>query len=291
VAQGPKIPHFGPSTYVVGDIHACLKPLQRLLEKIDPEPDEEVVFIGDYIDRGRTPGKSWTTFSPCLSAASSSWESRAHAPRFPGGAERGTVPAERRVGHHAELRRDSDNIPAAHLAFFQKLLPTYETPDYLFVHAGIRPLVPLEQQELKDLIWIRQEFYQFVGKFPKPVVFGHTPSSRSCWPTTESASTPAASTAASSPASSSPSAKSSRFPAGGRSRPLKPAHPPHPEGVRRVPAALEHSGYPAAGWVLAAPFDGLRVSGSRNAWTHLRSVPAPVLADGYPAFRLASGPL
>ncbi len=51
----------------------------------------------------------------------------------------------------------------------------YETPDYLFVHAGIRPLVPVTEQNLQDLIWIRQEFFKFIGKYPKPVVFGHTP--------------------------------------------------------------------------------------------------------------------
>ena len=51
----------------------------------------------------------------------------------------------------------------------------YETPEYLFVHAGVRPMVPLDKQELDDLVWIRQEFFQFVGRFPKPVVFGHTP--------------------------------------------------------------------------------------------------------------------
>ncbi|MGH7360465.1 MAG: metallophosphoesterase family protein, partial [Candidatus Methylomirabilales bacterium] len=38
--------------YVIGDIHGCLTPLQRLLDKVGPGPGDEVVFIGDYIDRG-----------------------------------------------------------------------------------------------------------------------------------------------------------------------------------------------------------------------------------------------
>ncbi|HWT80645.1 MAG TPA: metallophosphoesterase family protein, partial [Candidatus Methylomirabilis sp.] len=42
----------GPVTYVIGDIHGCLLPLQRLLAKISPQPGDEVIFIGDYIDRG-----------------------------------------------------------------------------------------------------------------------------------------------------------------------------------------------------------------------------------------------
>jgi serine/threonine protein phosphatase 1 len=35
--------------------------------------------------------------------------------------------------------------------------------------------VPLERQREEDLVWIRQEFFQFIGRFPKPIVFGHTP--------------------------------------------------------------------------------------------------------------------
>ncbi|HEU5393607.1 MAG TPA: metallophosphoesterase family protein, partial [Candidatus Methylomirabilis sp.] len=38
--------------YVIGDVHGCLTPLQRLLDKIGPGPADELVFIGDYIDRG-----------------------------------------------------------------------------------------------------------------------------------------------------------------------------------------------------------------------------------------------
>ena len=70
---------------------------------------------------------------------------------------------------------DADNIPQSHRAFFARLRPMHDTPDFLFVHAGIRPMIPLSEQSLRDLVWIRQEFFQFVGKFPKPVVFGHTP--------------------------------------------------------------------------------------------------------------------
>jgi hypothetical protein len=42
----------GPVTYVIGDVHGYLAPLDRLLAKIAPRPEDEVVFVGDYIDRG-----------------------------------------------------------------------------------------------------------------------------------------------------------------------------------------------------------------------------------------------
>ncbi len=174
--KGPRVPHFGPSTYVVGDIHACLKPLQRLLGKIDPEPDEEVVFIGDYIDRGPQAREvvDYLLTLPFRSVFLLGNHEQMLLDFLAGQNEElfllnGGAATMRSYGG------DPDNIPAAHLRFFRSLLPTYETPDFLFVHAGVRPLVLLEQQELKDLIWIRQEFYQFVGKFAKPIVFGHTP--------------------------------------------------------------------------------------------------------------------
>jgi serine/threonine protein phosphatase 1 len=70
---------------------------------------------------------------------------------------------------------DFANIPPEHLAFFRNLRMYYETPDYLFVHAGIRPNLPLGAQKPEDLVWIRQEFIRFIGQYPKPVIFGHTP--------------------------------------------------------------------------------------------------------------------
>lgn len=174
--KAPPVPHFGPSTYVVGDIHGCLKPLQRLLGKIDPEPDEEVVFIGDYIDRGPQSRQvvDYLLSLPFRCVFLLGNHEQMLLDFLAGQGEdlfllNGGDSTMRSYGG------DPENIPAAHLRFLQKLLPKYETPDFLFVHAGIRPLVPVERQELKDLLWIRQEFYQFVGKFPKPIVFGHTP--------------------------------------------------------------------------------------------------------------------
>ena len=47
--------------------------------------------------------------------------------------------------------------------------------DYLFVHAGLRPGVPLEKQVEEDLIWIREPFLTSGHDFGQIVVHGHTP--------------------------------------------------------------------------------------------------------------------
>jgi serine/threonine protein phosphatase 1 len=46
---------------------------------------------------------------------------------------------------------------------------------YVFVHAGLRPNVPLARQSRLDMLWIREPFLSFTGELPGVVVHGHTP--------------------------------------------------------------------------------------------------------------------
>jgi len=39
-------------TLAIGDIHGCHAPLTQLWEVIDPQPDDRIIFMGDYVDRG-----------------------------------------------------------------------------------------------------------------------------------------------------------------------------------------------------------------------------------------------
>ncbi len=165
-----------PVTYVIGDIHGCLVPLRRLLEKIHPRLQDQLIFIGDYIERGP---QSKEVVEYLLGLPQHRIFLMGNHEKmlldFLAGEDQEVFLAN---GGQATLRSyggDPDDIPDSHLAFFQTLRRMYETPDYLFVHAGIRPMVGLAQQTLRDVLWIRQEFFQFMGRFPKPVVFGHTP--------------------------------------------------------------------------------------------------------------------
>ena len=69
-------------------------------------------------------------------------------------------------------------VPPDHLEFFRSLLPFYETETHLFVHAGVRPGIPMEIQDPHDMIWIRHEFFLADHGLKKTVVFGHTPFAR-----------------------------------------------------------------------------------------------------------------
>jgi serine/threonine protein phosphatase 1 len=71
-----------------------------------------------------------------------------------------------------------DDLPPGHAAFFQELLHYYETDDFIFVHAGLRPGVSLSEQRFADFLWIRYDFIRSDYNFEKTVIFGHTPLSR-----------------------------------------------------------------------------------------------------------------
>ncbi len=66
-------------------------------------------------------------------------------------------------------------LPSSHMTFYQGLEMFHVEGDYLFVHAGIRPGVPLDEQDEEDLLWIREGFLDSDADFGHMVVHGHTP--------------------------------------------------------------------------------------------------------------------
>ena len=79
----------------------------------------------------------------------------------------------------AELQRDAQaNVSPSEHAFITSLPLTFLHGACLFVHAGIRPGLPLEQQDPEDLIWIRKDFLESTEDHGLLVVHGHTPIER-----------------------------------------------------------------------------------------------------------------
>jgi serine/threonine protein phosphatase 1 len=66
-------------------------------------------------------------------------------------------------------------VPEEHRAFLHSLPILLETPDHIFVHAGLRPGVPLSRQSDVDLVWTRADAATSYAEFGKLVVHGHTP--------------------------------------------------------------------------------------------------------------------
>lgn len=173
--------------FAVGDIHGCLDKLRRLMEKTRPDRrTDTLVFLGDYIDRG--PDSRGVvdfvldlreTHDRVVCLLGNHEEMLLDYLRDPGSRNlyfnNGGRNTLRSYGIDPDGPvRDAD-FPGDHLRFFRTLLLYYETGDYLFVHAGLRPGIPPDRQNRKDLIWIRDEFLFVDGDLEKTVVFGHTP--------------------------------------------------------------------------------------------------------------------
>ena len=66
-------------------------------------------------------------------------------------------------------------LPESHRQFLGDLKSSFTCGDFFFVHAGVRPGIPLAKQREEDLLWIRQEFLLCEEEFSKIIVHGHTP--------------------------------------------------------------------------------------------------------------------
>ena len=65
-------------------------------------------------------------------------------------------------------------MPVADVAFLESFEDMISVGDYLFVHAGIDPRVPIEEQKVHDLRWIREPFLSHAERYGPVVVHGHT---------------------------------------------------------------------------------------------------------------------
>ena len=194
--------------YAVGDIHGQLSELDHILSLIEKDGggDAEIVFLGDYTDRGpdsrgvierliegRDAQSNWT-FIKGNHDRMFEWfmqDPLRHDPylmvelywlhqRLGGdttlasyGVDASGKQREKDV--QAEAR---NAVPQAHLDFLADLQLTHIVGDLMFVHAGIRPGIPLADQTEEDMLWIRQQFHTYTGPHPKLIVHGHTPIDR-----------------------------------------------------------------------------------------------------------------
>jgi serine/threonine protein phosphatase 1 len=66
-------------------------------------------------------------------------------------------------------------MPSEHLRLIESMPLRLVAGDYFFVHAGVRPGIPLDQQAARDLLWIRREFIEAQPEWDKVIVHGHFP--------------------------------------------------------------------------------------------------------------------
>ncbi|WP_221130600.1 metallophosphoesterase family protein [Rhizobium lentis] len=190
-------------TYAIGDIHGrydlLLKAEEAILRDGAQLPGQKlIVTLGDYIDRGPDSAQviaHLMTPTPdgfdriCLAGNHEiamldyidGWLSYDDWMRM-GSAELlksyGLDPEHLPLIFPSGVQLDAflrQSLPHTHIDFMRALPVMLETPNVVFVHAGIDPMLPLAAQTEEDLVLIRHRFLESRIPLPKLVVHGHTP--------------------------------------------------------------------------------------------------------------------
>ena len=197
----PRLPQ-GIRIYAFGDIHGRSDLLQEMFAAIDSDVVQNPVsrpievFLGDYVDRGPDSAgtldlllqRSLYRETVFLKGNHEAFllevlrdSTKLEDWRQFGGLQTlmsyGIQPTlNPSASEQADLIREfSKVLPADHLRFLQNLKPSFVCGDFFFVHAGVRPGIPLKEQQENDLLWIRNEFLDSDENFGKYIVHGHTP--------------------------------------------------------------------------------------------------------------------
>ncbi|MBN9317449.1 MAG: serine/threonine protein phosphatase [Devosia sp.] len=186
--------------YAIGDIHGCLAELavlERMIvaDAIDTDGEKWIVTLGDYIDRGPAAAQVVDHLMArppvgfrriCLAGNHEQMLlDFLEAPRQNvawldnGGLETahsyGLSDLALQKSPTALAAALVGRMPASHREWLANLPSLLAIPGFVFVHAGLRPGVPLDEQTDDDLMWIREPFLDNPAAGDAVVVHGHTP--------------------------------------------------------------------------------------------------------------------
>lgn len=202
-AARPHVP-AGQRVYAIGDIHGRLDLLIPLLAHIRDDiasrstADNHVVLLGDLVDRGpysaetveyaadHLPG--FATFhilmgnheeamlralDPAEDRTENMWL------KFGGYETLASygVPVATLGEQIPPVELLHRYVPERHRQFLEELPDAMRFGDYVFVHAGVRPGVGLDEQNPSDMRWIRNDFLEYRGELGAYIVHGHSISS------------------------------------------------------------------------------------------------------------------
>jgi serine/threonine protein phosphatase 1 len=192
-----------PKLFALGDVHGHWTELAGLIQTLYAQADfqparDTLVQVGDLVDGGPDT-RQVVEWCMAMAARHPHWvflkanhedmmlDALRHGNRTygdfymwwgQGGRETGESYRRtiRASAYEQRLMQPRDYIPQAHLDWLEARPLYHETDRYIFVHAGLRPGIPLAAQAREDLLWIREEFIASRDDFGgKRVVFGHTP--------------------------------------------------------------------------------------------------------------------
>ena len=169
-------------TIVIGDIHGCYNELRELVIALVQngkynKNEDKIVFLGDYIDRGKNSRKVIELIRNLQKANNNVIALRGNHEEmfleYQDGLDdcwlwngyKETLMSYR--GFEAQIKNDME---------WMESLPIYHEDDnFVFVHAGIDVNKKMEDQEAYTMLWVRNEFIYNNTPYYKRVIFGHTP--------------------------------------------------------------------------------------------------------------------
>lgn len=191
----------GERIYAIGDVHGQYRLLRHLLDEVASHLLETgtgrptVILLGDLIDRGpdssevlrflrgvqRSTGRLIVLAGNHEELMLRAYDGVPGAMRYwidhGGGAtlrsfgiDVDEAPSDTRTLH----ARMVDAIPPDLIGWVRGLPLSWQSGNYFFCHAGVRPGVPLHRQNREDLLWIRKPFLDHAGDHGRIVVHGHT---------------------------------------------------------------------------------------------------------------------
>jgi serine/threonine protein phosphatase 1 len=191
-----------PRLIAIGDIHGCTRELDALLALVRPQPQDQLIFLGDYVDRGPdTPGvidrlirlresfenlvtlrgnhDEW--FMDARNGRARGWLSvgglatlKAYAPKIVRDLGSDQSAASASPNSATLARRALDRVPDAHWQFMEDCVLYHRQGGHIFVHAGLDPFKPLEEQSTHALLMGTPLLLGPPGyRGSETVVFGH----------------------------------------------------------------------------------------------------------------------
>lgn len=190
----------GERVYAVGDIHGRSDLFIALIEAIEHDNRDQgvaqttVVLLGDLVDRGPDSvnvvalAREWQKFRKVRILAGNheemflksfdNLETLRHFLRHGGRETLLSYGVDKKAYTRASIEDVQQmmiaNVPRADIEFLGRFEDMITIGDYLFVHAGIEPGVPLEEQEPGKLRWIREPFLSHDDPHGLVVIHGHT---------------------------------------------------------------------------------------------------------------------
>jgi serine/threonine protein phosphatase 1 len=147
----------------IGDIHGCLRAFDTLLEMVDPQPDDLLITLGDYVDRGPDSkgvlDRLLELQDRCrLVTLTGNHEfmmldAREGRDGFKSWCACGGREALDSYGPFLDWETFAARVPDRHWRFVRECKPFHETAGHFFVHANAHPSVELTAQTHEALFW------------------------------------------------------------------------------------------------------------------------------------------